>query len=447
MAANCFAQSRFMTSPESRTAPPSFLARLQNAGIDPGDDEELRLNKSLLMLATGLASVAIMLWVAIYWVLGPQFSTTTPIVFQLLLVGNMLLYLRSGNFEIFRVTQLGLFLFLPFVAHWSGGTIISTSGVLLWALLAPVGAILCIGVNQSVGWFIAWVVLTALSGVTDWYLADMVVAQKTTVPVRTTIVFFALNFIAISTIIYMLLRLSIAEKRKMHGSLQEAHRQVKVEQERSEKLLLNILPGSIAERLKNSDKTIADGFADVTVMFADIVNFTQVAANMSPSQVFAMLNRIFSAFDELAEQHGLEKIKTIGDAYMVAGGLNEDLSDYSAAVADMAIAMPDLLRRDFVINASHLEVRIGIGTGPIVAGVLGRKKFIYDLWGDTVNIASRITSEGVPGMIQCDTMTYHRLAASFDFHEPQTIYLKGKGNMTVYRLIGRKGATEADAIF
>jgi adenylate cyclase len=129
---------------------------------------------------------------------------------------------------------------------------------------------------------------------------------------------------------------------------------------------------------------------------------------------------------------------------MVAGGLNEDLSDYSAAVADMAIAMRDLLRRDFSINASHLEVRIGIGTGPIVAGVLGKKKFIYDLWGDTVNIASRITSEGVPGMIQCDTMTYHRLAANFDFHEPQTIYLKGKGNMTVYRLIGRKGvASEA----
>jgi class 3 adenylate cyclase len=157
-----------------------------------------------------------------------------------------------------------------------------------------------------------------------------------------------------------------------------------------------------------------------------------------------MLNRIFSAFDELAEQFGLEKIKTIGDAYMVAGGLSEDLTDYSAAVADMAVAMRDLLRRDFAINASHLEVRIGIGTGPIVAGVLGKKKFIYDLWGDTVNIASRITSEGVPGMIQCDTMTYHRLAANFDFHEPQTIYLKGKGNMTVYRLIGRKGASDPE---
>jgi adenylate cyclase len=431
-----------MTPPEPSTARPRFYERLRTAGIEPDDSEELRLNKSLLMLATGLVSVTTMVWVTIYSILGPSFSTTLPFAFQILLAGNMLFYIKSRNFDFFRVSQLGLFLFLPFVALWAGGTIISTSGVMLWALLAPVGAILCIGVNQSIGWFIAWLTLTALSGAVDYYLADSFSAQQSNVPVRTTIVFFALNFIAVSTIIYMLLRLSIAEKRKVQESLEEAHQQVQVEQERSEKLLLNILPGPVAERLKNSNQTIADGFADVSVMFADIVNFTEVASNMSPSQVFAMLNRIFSAFDELAEQHGLEKIKTIGDAYMVAGGLNQDLADYTAAIADMAASMRDLLRKDFSVNASQLEVRIGIGTGPIVAGVLGKKKFIYDLWGDTVNIAARITAEGVPGTIQCDTTTYHRLAASFDFHEPQTIYLKGKGNMTVYRLIGRKGSAD-----
>ncbi len=428
-----------MKSFDSGAGASRFYDRLRNAGIEPDDSEEVRLNKSLLMLATGLVSVAIMIWVTIYSILGPQFSATIPFSFQLLLAGNMLLYIKTRNFEFFRVTQLGLFLFLPFIALWTGGTIISTSGVMLWALLAPVGAILCIGVNQSVGWFIAWVTLTALSGAADFYLADTALGAKSNVPVKTTIFFFALNFISVSSIIYALLRMSIAEKRKFQQSLEVAHQQLRVEQERSEKLLLNILPGPVAERLKSSNKTIADGFADVTVMFADIVNFTQVAANMSPSQVFTMLNRIFSAFDELAEQYGLEKIKTIGDAYMVAGGLNEDIPEYSAAVADMAVAMRDLLRRDFAVNAAHLEIRIGIGTGPIVAGVLGKKKFIYDLWGDTVNIASRITSEGVPGMIQCDVTTYHRLAGSFDFHEPQTIYLKGKGNMTVYRLIGRAG--------
>lgn len=430
-----------MTSPESASAPSGFWGRLQTAGIEPTDSEDLRLSKSLLMLTTGLISMAIILWVLIYSMLGPNFSSTLPFAFQLLLAGNMLLFIKTRNYDFFRVSQLGFFLFLPFVAQWNG-TIISTSGISLWALLAPVGAILCIGPRQSIGWFIAWAVLTAVSGAMDFYLADYsLAAQKSNVPMSTTVVFFTLNFISISAIIYTLLSFSIAEKLKMQKSLEKAHGQIRLEQERSEKLLLNILPGPIADRLRNSDKTIADGFADVTVMFADIVNFTQVAANMSPSQVFTMLNRIFSAFDELAEQYGLEKIKTIGDAYMVAGGLNEDIEDYAAAVADMAIAMRDLLRRDFTINASHLEVRIGIGTGPIVAGVLGKKKFIYDLWGDTVNIASRITAEGVPGMIQCDTTTYHRLSPNFDFHEPQTIYLKGKGNMTVYRLVGRKNGS------
>jgi class 3 adenylate cyclase len=158
-----------------------------------------------------------------------------------------------------------------------------------------------------------------------------------------------------------------------------------------------------------------------------------------------MLNRIFSSFDELAEKNGMEKIKTIGDAYMVAGGLNSAFANYTDAIADMALDMRDLLHRDFNVNQMHLEVRIGIGTGPVVAGVVGKKKFIYDLWGDTVNIASRITSEGVPGMIQVDEVTYRRLHERYDFHEPQTIYLKGKGNMVVYRLIGRKGAISNQA--
>jgi class 3 adenylate cyclase len=281
--------------------------------------------------------------------------------------------------------------------------------------------------------------MTALSGFFDFYLAPPVSAHSPfAVPIRTAVVFFALNFLGVATIIYVLLRHSIQEKQKMQAKLEDAHHLLTAEQARSERLLLNILPSPIAERLKQSDQPIADGFADVTVMFADIVNFTQVAAHMSPNQVFSMLNRIFYAFDELAEQFGLEKIKTIGDAYMVAGGLNQLRSDYCGAIADMAIAMRDLLKRDFAVNAAHLEMRIGIGTGPVVAGVVGKKKFIYDLWGDTVNIASRITAEGVPGMIQVDTTTHHRLADQFEFYEPQTLYLKGKGNMTVYRLIGRR---------
>ncbi len=424
--------------PAASTA--SFVERLRAAGIEPGDDAETRLNKQLLMFATGLVSIAAMLWLSIYWALGPQFSVTFPYLFQIALAGNVVIYILTRNFDFFRVTQLALFLFAPFAIQWTIGNFVSASGIVLWGLLAPVGAILFFGVRQSLAWFFAWVLLTALSGFFDYALADAPIKPPLQIPLRTSIFFFWLNFSAVARMIYVLLRFSIQEKRKTQARLEEAHQLLQVEQERSEKLLLNILPAPVAQRLKNSEQTIADGFADATVMFADIVNFTQVAANMTPSQVFAMLNGIFSAFDDLAERHGLEKIKTIGDAYMVAGGINTANADYTAAVADLALAMRDLLARDFSINTAHLEMRMGIGTGPVVAGVVGKRKFIYDLWGDTVNLASRITSEGVPGMIQCDPATFRRLSDRFDFHEPQTIYLKGKGNMTVYRLIGRKAA-------
>lgn len=424
---------------------PDFFPSLISAGIRPDDTPELRLKKSLLVFATGLVSVGAMIWLLLYWQLGPQFSATAPFVFQLLLAANLLLFFKIGNFEFFRYSQLALFLFAPFALQWSIGNFISASGASLWGLLAPIGAVLIFGVRDSLAWFVAYLFLTALSGVFDYVLADSFATAAVKVPTRTSIFFFALNFAAISTIVYLLLRYSSQEREKASEQLAKTHRQLQDEQDRSEKLLLNILPGAVAERLKNDEHAIADGFADVTVMFADIVNFTRLAEGLSPQQVFAMLNRIFSSFDELAEEHGMEKIKTIGDAYMVAGGLDVEREDYSSAIADLALAMRDLLQRDFDINERHLELRIGIGTGPIVAGVVGKKKFIYDLWGDTVNLASRITSEGVPGMIQVDETTWRRLRQRFDFHEPQTLYLKGKGDTVVYRLIGRRGAGQTSS--
>ena len=342
------------------------------------------------------------------------------------------------SFALFRSTQLGLFLFMPFFAQWAIGNFVTASGLSLWGLLAPFGAILFIGVRESGAWFFAYLFLTALTGFFDYYLADTFASTRPSVPVHTSMIFFSLNFAAVSAIVYLLLRYASQEKQKAQQRLEEAHQLLMHEQERSERLLLNILPGPVAERLKQNDQTIADGFADVTVMFADIVNFTKVAEGLAPQQVFAMLNRIFYRFDELAEKHGLEKIKTIGDAYMVAGGLNTERQDYSAAIADMALDMIEVLHTDFAVNAQHIEVRIGIGTGPVVAGVVGKKKFIYDLWGDTVNIASRITSEGKPGAIQVDDITYRRLRPDFAFDEPQTLFFKGKGQMTIHRLTGRR---------
>lgn len=417
--------------------PHSLLRKLRTAGISPDDPEELRLQKSLLIFATGLACLAAVLWLLLYWQIGPRFSSTVPFVFQLLLAGNLLIFLQTQNFNAFRVSQLSIFLFLPFVAQWSIGNFITASGISLWGLLAPIGAVLVIGARESQAWFFAYIFLTALSGAFDIYLADSLLPARNAVPAQATMFFFALNFASVSTIVYLLLRYSASEKQKAKTRLQEAHRLLQIEQERSERLLLNILPGPVAERLKNSNQTIADGFADVSVMFADIVNFTELAAGLTPQQVFAMLNRIFSSFDELAERHGLEKIKTIGDAYMVAGGLNGEDGDYTTAIASMAIDMCDILRRDFAAGEARIEVRIGIGSGPVVAGVVGKKKFIYDLWGDTVNIASRLTSEGVPGMIQVDDCTFRRLAGRFAFLPPETVICKGKGAMRVHRLTGR----------
>ncbi|WP_153132596.1 adenylate/guanylate cyclase domain-containing protein [Dechloromonas hortensis] len=417
---------------------PTFLFSLRNAGIHPDDDAETRLKKSLLIFATGLVCLGSMLWLFLYGQMGPQFSATPPFIFQLLLVSNLLLYFYSGNFSFFRYSQLALFLFAPFAVQWSIGNFITASGASLWGLLAPIGAVLFFGVRESLAWFIAYIFLTALSGFFDYFLADSVAATTPKVSIRTSVFFFALNFAAISSIVYLLLRYAVQEKANAQASLEETHRLLQIEQDRSERLLLNILPGPVAERLKHDNQTIADGFADVTVMFVDIVNFTKIAEGLTPQQVFSMLNRIFSSFDELAEQYGMEKIKTIGDAYMVAGGLNNEETNYTKSIAELAIAMRDLLHRDFSVNEMHLDVRIGIGTGPVVAGVVGKKKFIYDLWGDTVNLASRITSEGVPGMIQVDEMTHRRLAEHFAFLEPQTIYLKGKGNTLVYRLLGER---------
>jgi adenylate cyclase len=420
---------------------PTFADRLRNAGVQPGDSEQEKINKSLLVFATGLFCSGSMVWLMLYWLMGPKMPIDWPFYFELVLVANLLFYIRTGNFKFFRVTQLGLFLLAPFAMQWAIGSFITASGVILWGLLGPIGAILCFGVRESVVWFVAWVVLTAVSGYYDFYPDLVYSSAQPLVPIRTSVYFFALNFIAVATLIYTLLRYSIMEQQKAKAALEQAHLMLQAEQERSEKLLLNTLPGPIARRLKNSNETIADGYANASVMFADIVNFTTIAAGMTPLQVFSMLNSIFSAFDELTEKHKLEKIKTIGDAYMVASGINQGASnsanDHTAAMADLAVAMRDLLHRDFAVNSLRLEMRIGISTGPVIAGVVGKNKFIYDLWGDTVNLAARITSEGTPGMVHCDTKTQKLLRDRFEFDTPQLLHLKGKGEMQVYRLVGR----------
>ncbi|MEG4085395.1 adenylate/guanylate cyclase domain-containing protein [Microcoleus sp. POL10_C6] len=222
------------------------------------------------------------------------------------------------------------------------------------------------------------------------------------------------------------------------NALNETLSALRVQQEQSERLLLNILPEEIANRLKRGDSTIADTFADVTVLFADIVGFTQLSSRVSPTQLVALLNDIFSTFDNLAEKHGLEKIKTIGDAYMVVGGLPIPRRAHAEAIAEMALDMQQAITDFSNLHNQDFSIRIGINSGPVVAGVIGIKKFIYDLWGDTVNTASRMESHGLPGCIHVTETTYQQLREKYSFENRGAIEVKGKGQMTTYLLQCRK---------
>jgi len=423
-----------------------FMARLRNAGARSGDTEETRLAKSLLVFATGLMSLATGLWLLLYWLTGPKLSSTLPFLFQILLAANLAYYIQSGNFRWFRFSQLALILFFPFVAQWSMGNFISGSGVVLWGLMAPVGAVFVMGLRESLPWFFAYVFFTALTGFFDYMLVDTAaqVDPPTAISLRTSVIFFALNFIAISGLVYALLRFAFEQKRLVQGKLQDAMKLLTLEQDRSDRLLLNVLPGAVAARLKEQDQRVADDFFSITVMFADIVNFTRIASGLSAQQVFTMLNTVFCRFDDLVDRFGLEKIKTTGDAYMVAGGLDERCSDPCAAIARLSLEMRDSLEALSAEVGVPLAIRIGISTGPVVAGVVGRKKFIYDLWGDTVNTASRLSGEGAPNAIQCDRRTHMHLERRFHFAERTSVRLKGKGDVIVYQLVSERDTRDAE---
>jgi len=214
-----------------------------------------------------------------------------------------------------------------------------------------------------------------------------------------------------------------------------AEDELAVARAQSERLLLNVLPESIAERLKRNPESIADQFDHATILFADIVNFTKISERMSPAKLVELLDLIFAEFDAATERLGLEKIKTIGDAYMVAGGIPEPMPNHTEAVADLALLFLGIINNDTRFN--ELNVRIGIHTGPIVAGVIGRKKFIYDLWGDSVNTASRMESHGVEGQIQVTEEVYKKIRSEYRFKERGIVNVKGKGELKTYFLIGK----------
>ena len=290
----------------------------------------------------------------------------------------------------------------------------------------------------------------------DWEVGDVrgiisvstpieVLATKTRSGVLLTLIttgsLLTLATLGVVIVVKRLKRISQELERKVQErtyKLRDANSQLREEQKKSNELLLNILPESIVKRIHNGEKEISDSFTEASILFADIVNFTPMSEDLPPNELIEILSTIFSRFDELTQAFGLEKIKTIGDSYMVAAGLPFPRDDHAEVIADLALAMQANLRSINERLGRELNIRIGINSGPVVAGVIGQKKFIYDLWGDTVNVAARMESHGLDGAIQVSQSTYELLRGRYLFEGRGAIPIKGKGEMKAYMLKAKR---------
>jgi adenylate cyclase len=412
----------------------ALLDRLAASAALPDDDADTRLRKGALLMTAALIVPLATFWVVTYAVLGLWLSAAIPFAYQVVSVGSIAVFLRTKRFLFFRRSQLLMMLALPFLLQWSLGGFAESGAVMVWAIAAPFGSLAFQGWREATPWFAAYLALTGVSAAIDPLLpgADL--------PSALVLVFFALNIAAVSIVVFLLLQYFVRERERALAALDREHRLLVAEQERSERLLLNVLPREIAGRLKQSDGLIADGLDDVTVLFADIVGFTPLAERMTPAAVVELLNEVFSTFDDLADRFELEKIKTIGDGYMVAGGLPTPRPDHVEAIARMALEMRDSVPRLAAGASRALAVRIGVDTGPVVAGVIGRRRFSYDLWGDTVNTASRMELHGRPGEIQVTERTYERLKDGFVLESRGVLDVKGKGLVPTYLLLAEREA-------
>ena len=401
------------------------IGRLARIGADPNDDEDTRLRKSLLVLIAILIWPISIVWATLFIVLGSWTGLFAALYF-VISVASVILFARTRNTEVFLRIQLLDILISPTISMAPLGGFLGSGAVGLWGLLAPLGALVFGGVLSGIRWYVAFVVFFLGSGIVGG-----VIGAIAPVPEWFANVILALNVVVGGTVFFTLLAIFAKQRQDALGDL-------RIEHERAESLLLNILPGSIATRLKASPKTIADQFDAASVLFADVVDFTPHTEQMSPAEVVGTLDRLFSHFDTLAERYDLEKIKTIGDAYMVAAGVPTPRPDHATALANLALDMVEATRSSDAVGDLGLELRIGINSGPVVAGVIGRKRFLYDLWGDAVNTASRMESQGTPGQIQITRATYELINDEFICEPRGTISVKGKGDMETWYLVSRR---------
>jgi adenylate cyclase len=398
-------------------------ARLARIGADPADDEDLRQKKVLLVKLAVLILPVSAMWGTIYLAVGSPLGII-PFIYFAVSAGSLMVFARTRNFMFLLVVQLLDILFTTTAGQMLSGGFLPSGGVGLWGILAPLGALVFLEVRRAVSWFGGFVAVFALLGI----LGEVFFTEMD-VPAWFTTTMLALNVVGAGSVAFMLLA-SFANQRNT------ALAALRAEQEKSEALLLNVLPSSIAERLKVATQTIADHCDSATILFADVVNFTPFARRLAPAEVVGLLDQLFSYFDTLVERHGLEKIKTIGDCYMAAAGVPDPCPDHARRAALLALDMQEAVATSAIAGWVGLELRIGINSGPVVAGVIGTKRFLYDLWGDAVNTASRMEAHGTSGDIQVTRTTYELLKDEFVCKPRGTILVKGSGPMETWYLEG-----------
>ena len=388
------------------------------------DPQELRLQKIILMASAVMMSFGGVVWGTICVVFSEPWAAVVPFGYAVITLINIIVFRLFGRFGAFRFTQILIGLLLPFLLLVALGGFLNSGAVVFWSLVAPVGAVLVTDRREATRWFLVFVGLIVLSG-----FLEPIGREGNDLPTAVVTIFFVLNVLAPSSLAIIVLQYFVRQKDMAMNLLQR-------EKEKSERLLLNVLPARIAEILKDDThtSTIADNFDAVSVLFADVVGSTPLTVELTPRHMVELLNEVFSYFDTLVEKYGVEKIRTIGDNYMVASGVPDTREDHAIALASMAVEMNEYIQHRPSSGRTHLEFRIGMNSGPVVGGVIGNTKFHYDIWGDAVNTASRMESHGVPGKIQITKGTYELLRDDFVCVRRGMVDVKGKGMMETWFL-------------
>jgi adenylate cyclase len=403
-----------------------FVPLVARIGVDPNDSDDARLQKTLLTLSSFMIIVAGILWGILYFSFDEFIAGFIPLGYSIASSISVIIFHFTGRYRLFLFTQLLLILLLPFLLMMALGGFIKSSAVILWSILAPLGAFLFDKPRYGLRWLVAYLVLVPISGYFEFYPVS-----SSSLPPAIIAIFFILNINTVSAIAILLLAYFVKEKNRLFALLRN-------EQTKSESLLLNILPKEIAAILKNESRTIADHFTEASILFADMVGFTPLSAKLGPVEMVELLNEAFSFFDSLVDKYDLEKIRTIGDNYMVASGVPRRRTDHAQALVRMALEMLDFTATHKFHNGQQISFRIGVNSGPVIGGVIGKRKFVYDVWGDAVNVASRMESHGASNTIQITRGTYELIKDEFVCEPRGVMHVKGKGEMEAWLVLSAK---------